>query len=114
MSWEIETEELDKYEGVHRFMLIHRGVISRDGEPARYEFTIRLGIGSDGESCPHCAQPIIRDVTLTEAGGLIHVTHGEVSPHDLAKEKLAELNAFHARMDSYAAKHKATVYRGPK
>jgi hypothetical protein len=113
MSWEIESEVVDKAEGLHRFILIERSVINRDGQQHRYEFTIRLGMGSDGESCAHCGQPVQRDVTLAEDGSLVHATRGPVSPHDLAREKIAELNAFHSRMDAYTRKHKATLYKGP-
>lgn len=114
MSWEIEKEYVDKSLGIHRFDLIERGVITQDGAPARYEFTIRLGMGTDGESCGHCNQPVKRDISVGDEGMLIHVVHGQISPHDLAKEKIAELNAFHSRMDAYVTRHKATLYRGPK
>lgn len=113
MSWEIEHDELDKAEGTHRFSLIERSVIDRSGNAARYLFTIILGVGSDGESCPHCNQVVARGVTLTAEGVLKHAT-GEHNPRELVKAKLAELNDFHARMDAYGRRHKATVYKGPK
>lgn len=114
MSWELEYEHVDKAELVHRFGFIERNVINQDGEPARCKFWIRLGMGTDGESCAHCNQPVQREVTVKEDGTLHHHTRGPVSPHDLAKEKLTELNALHAKMDTYIAKHKATLYKGPK
>jgi hypothetical protein len=114
MSWEIETEHVNKAQGLHRFVFIERSVIDDDGQPARFHFHIRLGMGSDGERCGHCDQPVSRDISLAEDGSLVHATRGAVSPHDLAREKLAELNAFHARMDAYTKLHKATPYKGPK
>jgi hypothetical protein len=114
MSWEIESEHVNKAQGLHRFVFIEKGVIDDDGQPARFHFHIKLGMGSDGESCGHCGQPVQRDITLANDGGLVHAVRGAVSPHDLAREKIAELNAFHARMDAYVAKHKATLYKGPK
>lgn len=114
MAWALEFEHVDKAEGVHRFSYIERSVINRDGNPARAEFIIRLGMGIDGESCGHCNQPVKRDITLQQDGTLLHLVDGAVSPHDLAKQHLAKLNAFHARMDAYVTKHKATPYKGPK
>jgi hypothetical protein len=114
MSWEIEYEEVDKAEGTHRFGMIERSVITRDGQPARAKFHIILGTGHDGESCGHCTQPVKRDIHLHDDGALHHDIHGEVSPHELAKEHLAKLNGFHGRMDAYAKKHKAAIYKGPK
>lgn len=113
MSWEIEREEVDKAEGVHRYTLIERGVLTRDGEPARYHYWITLGTGTDGESCHHCNQPVKREVSLGHEGKLHHHTRGEVSPHDLVKEKIQELNDFHTRMDHYIKKHKTRTYKGP-
>jgi hypothetical protein len=114
MSWEIESEHVDKAEAVHRFTLVERGVIDRNGNPARHKFYIVLGMGSDGVSCAHCNQPVKREIALSEDGTLIHHTRGAVVPRDLAREKIAELNAFHAKMDAYTQMHKATPYKGPK
>ena len=101
-------------DGDHRFGFIERSVINRDGEPARCKAVIRLGMGTDGESCGHCNQPITRDVTLKEDGTLFHVEQGEITPKDFANKVLAQLNAFHGRMDAYVRKYGATLYRGPK
>ena len=113
MGWEIEREELDKAEGVHRFVLIERGVLDRSGNPARHHFYIMLGTGTDGKSCPHCGQEVKTGLTLQKDGVLVHA-EGEHNPRELVKAKIAELPEFHARMDAYAARHKAPIYKGGK
>lgn len=113
MSWEIDYEHVDKCEGTHRFGLIEKSVIDRSGNPARYEYVIILGAGTDGNSCPHCNQKVDRGLTLTAEGALLH-SEGEHKPFDLVKAKISELNDFHARMDAYTRRHRATPYKGPK
>lgn len=114
MSWEIEEEHVDKAEGIHRYMLIERSVTTRDGHPARALFYIVLGTGADGNSCPHCHSEVKTGLVLSDDGALMHAELGEHKPHEMVKQHIAKLNAFHARMDAYAARHKATVYKGPK
>jgi hypothetical protein len=114
MSWEIQSESVDLAEGTHRFLLINRSVIDRSGNAATHEFTIILGSGADGSSCPHCQQPVSRGLSLGEDGSLAHPELGELKPFDMVKAHLAKLDAFHARMAAYAKRHGATVYKGPK
>jgi len=114
MAWEIESQEVDKAEGVHRFVLVERSVITRDGNPARHHVMIMLGTGADGQSCPTCNQAVQHGHTLQSDGKLIHHTGREVVPLDEAKKVLAQLNDFHARMDAHAQLHKAPIYTGPK
>ncbi len=111
--WEIESQEVDKAEGVHRFSMIERGVTTRDGEPARYKFVVGLGTGHDGQSCHACGQKVEHKHTLHADGGLRHADGTELVPRDEAKKKLAELNDFHARMDAHARRHRAKIYAGP-
>jgi hypothetical protein len=114
MSWEIEYEEVDKAEGVHRFGLIERNVITRSGDPARFKYQINLGTGTDGLSCSHCNATIERTHALNVKGVLEHVKTGEeLKPFDAARAKIAELNAFHGQMDAYIQRHGATLYKGP-
>lgn len=112
--WEIEEEHVDKAEGVHRFMLIEHGVMTRDGHPARALFYIMLGTGADGQSCPHCHGEVKTGLKLGEDGALMHAELGEHNPHEMVKAHIAKLNAFHARMDAYTKRHNATPYKGPK
>lgn len=114
MSWEIESDELDKEANIHRYVLIERGTIGLNGEPARYHFLIRLGIGHHSDTCHHCNQSVERDLTLTADGKLQHATRGQVTPRQLVQEKIDELNAFHGQMDAYAKHHNAPLYKGPK
>lgn len=115
MGWEIERSEVLKSQGIHRIIYVNRDVLEEDGEPMRCHRIIRLGVGIDGESCGHCNQPVQRELRLNADGKLYHhVTLEEHSPLEIAKKDVADLNAFHARMDAYAERHKATVYRGPK
>lgn len=113
MGWEIEYEEVDKAEGQHRFGLIEKGVKTRDGSLARFLYVIVLGTGTDGESCPHCTQKVNRGFELHADGALRH-PEGEHKPFELVQAKIAELNDFHSRMDSYTKRHGATMYKGPK
>jgi hypothetical protein len=114
MSWEIEHEEVDKAEGVHRFSLIERSVITRDGQPARYKFHIVLGTGMDGASCPHCHQKVDSGMTLQDDGSLKDAKGTELVPRTEALKRVQQLNGFHARMDAYTKRHRATPYKGPK
>lgn len=112
--WELEYHHVDKAEGEHRFGFIERTVINRDNEPARAKAVIRLGMGLDGESCGHCQQPVKRDIALGADGIVTHVTDGEITPKKFIADQLAALNAFHAKMNAYVARHKVELYRGPK
>ena len=78
-----------------------------DGKPARWHFAIQLGTGADGESCPHCHQPVKRDWKLDPEGVLRDGEGKEVVPREEARKVLAELNGFHARMDKHMARQKA-------
>lgn len=114
MAWEIEDEHVDKAEGVHRYTLIERSVITRDGAPARSLYYIVLGTGVDGNSCPHCHGEVKTGLTLGDDGALMHAELGEHKPHEMVKAHIAKLNAFHARMDAYTKRHGATLYKGLK
>lgn len=114
MSWEIEYEEVDKAEGVHRFGLIHRGVITRDGEFARAKHHIALGVGVDGQSCPHCHAPIETGMKLHDDGGIRDTEGKELTPREEIRKRIAQLDEFHGRMDAYVRRHNLKVYKGPQ
>lgn len=99
MAWEIEEQYVDKELGLHRFVLVEKTL------GARQRYDVVLGTGHDGQSCPHCGAAVRLGWTLDDAGKLMDGEGKEIRPRDLAKARMAALNAFHARMDRHAARH---------
>jgi hypothetical protein len=134
MAWEIEEQHIDKALGLHRYILVDKTVIQRDGQPARFHYDIALGSGIDGESCPHCHAPMRRSHVLHGSGRMLLAEHleaalnephlgkriemldkaDEMNPRDEVKGIIDQLNAFHDRMEKYARRHSVPVYKGPK
>lgn len=134
MAWEIEEQHIDKALGLHRYILVDKTVIQRDGQPARFHFDIALGSGVDGESCPHCHAPMRRSHVLHTSGRMLLAEHlekargeidtvrragmiedaEEMNPHNEVRGIINQLNAFHERMEKYARLHSVPVYKGPK
>jgi len=130
MAWEIEEQHIDKALGLHRYILVDKTVIQRDGQPARFHYDIALGSGIDGESCPHCHAPMRRSHVLHTSGRMLLAEHlekaiktpiamgieavPEMNPHEEVRGIINQLNAFHERMEKYARLHNVPVYKGPK
>lgn len=99
MAWEIEDQYVDKELGMHRFVLVEKTL------GARQQFDVVLGTGHDGQSCPHCSAPVRLGWKLGEDGKLVDKDGLEVVPRTVARQRIADLNAFHARMDKHAQRH---------
>lgn len=114
MPWEIESDVVIHALRVHRFMLVNHRSLDLDGEPQRWQYDIVLGVGTDGESCPHCNQQLARGVTLAADGKHVDDDGSEWMPREMAEAKVAQLNELHSRIDNYARRHKAAVFNGAK
>ncbi|HUD74173.1 MAG TPA: hypothetical protein VMQ76_03800 [Terracidiphilus sp.] len=114
MAWEIEGHPngtVDKAHGMHHFFFIDRNSSSLEGAPARYQLSIQLGTGADGESCPHCGQAITRAWKLDAEGVLRDADGKEVIPREEANKILTQLSGHHERMDKHAQRHGAQVVK---
>ena len=116
MSWERDrkNEHVDLALGVHFLPLINPAVKDAEGNPLRFDLKISLGVGMDGQSCPHCHQPIAMTHTLNDRGALVDAKGVELTPAEVAGEYIQRLNGFHGRMEKHAALHGAKVWRGKK
>lgn len=111
MSWERDrkNERVDMAQGVHFLPLINLAVKDAEGNPLRFDLRLSLGTGMDGQSCPHCHQPIAMTHTLNDRGALVDAQGVELSPEDVTEQYIRRLNGFHARMEKHAALHGAKV-----
>jgi hypothetical protein len=100
MSWEIQSEHVDKALNLHRMMLVEKN------SGAVFPLDIMLGSGHDGQSCPHCHAPLNFGHVLNDKGMLVDKDGKELEPRQVAKSYIEKLNGFHARMDLYTQRHK--------
>jgi hypothetical protein len=100
MSWEIQSEHVDKELNLHRIMLVERTT------GATFPLDIVLGTGHDGQSCAHCHSRVHLGFVLQDDGTLRDKDGNELTPRQVAKDYIAKLNGFHVRMDRYAERHK--------
>lgn len=116
MSWERDrkNERVDLVLGVHFLPLVNPALKNADGSPAVFDLQIRLGTGVDGQSCPHCHQPLQATHTLNDTGMLVDKDGTEMTPAKLANEYVEKLNGFHARMEKHAQRHGVKLTRGEK
>lgn len=117
MSWEREHHHINLDESEHVISLIERGVITRNGEPARYLIHIKMG----GEHFEHLVGAnwvkihLGADLTPQPNGLLKSLTTGQVfDPKAFEAQMIEQLNRHHAAMRAYAKKHGAPEYKGPK
>lgn len=98
MAWEIEHHYLDLAEMEHVTSFIERGVVNKNGQPARHLLQVRLG----------------DHYSLNEKGELLD---NEGKPYDLRakqSEVLQKLNELHARGRAFARQHGVPLGRPKK
>jgi hypothetical protein len=98
MAWEIEKQHVDLSEMEHVTVFVEKGVINRDGQPARHLLQIRLG----------------DDLQLTEDGHLEDAEGNRHDPREHQQRMLDALNEKHTRARRFARRHNAELLNGGK
>lgn len=116
MSWEREKHYINLEEGEHVIHLTDKTAVGRDGGPARHILQIRMGEGAFEYQVGHNSIIVKLGGDFTvKADGTIVDSEGTVfDPKAFEQEMITRLNAHHAKLRTYAAKHGVPHYAGPK